>query len=425
MEKRWINKKLIVLDVDGVIFKGHFLLKLSRFVGLFDYLQALFLCILFNFGRLSIDQFLKKVYKTFKGLRIDDVYNTCKDIEIIKNAKDSILALRQRGFCVAVISSGVPDFLTNELGKRLCADYSFGLEGCVHNGYLTGEADGILALPHGKARVIETLLAKEDISWNDVVIVADDCNNLEIIKKAGLGIGINAGYAIRQQAKYLIDNGDLREVVDIVDREYLSTPPSFILNLREDVRRSWKQELQRKLIHISSAAVPLLALFDLRATLFLLIITTIIFSISELLRLNGKPLHLINYIMQASIRAEEKRRFAYGPITLSAGVIISLITFPHPVAFASIWTIAFADSASSLVGKLIGRHELLYNKKKTVEGSLAFLTIAFLCIYMHFPIQLSLIAALIASAIESLPIRSSDNLLVPLATCLVLTLCKL
>lgn len=425
MKKRQINKRLIVLDVDGVIFKGHFLLKLSRFVGFFDYLRALFLCVLFNFGRISIDQLLKRVYKGFKGLRIDDVWNICKNIEIIKNAKDSILALRQRGFYVAIISSGVPDFLANDLCKRLCADYSFGLEGCVHNEYLTGNVDGILSLPHGKAKVIETLLAKEDISWNDVVIVADDRNNLEIIKNAGLGIGINAGYAVRQQAKYLIDNGDLREVVNIVDREFFSMPTSLILSLREGVRRSWKQELQRKLVHGCAAATPLLTLFNLWAALFLLIITTIIFSIAELLRLNGKPLHLINYIMQTSIRTEEKRRFAYGPITLSAGVIISLITFSPPVAFASIWTLAFADSASSLVGKLIGRHELIYNKKKTVEGSLAFLTIAFLCIYIHFPIQLSLVAALIACAIESLPIKAADNLLVPVATGLVLTLCKL
>ncbi len=43
-----INKKLIVFDIDGVIFKSQLLLRLSWYSSIFTYLRALFLCFLFG-----------------------------------------------------------------------------------------------------------------------------------------------------------------------------------------------------------------------------------------------------------------------------------------------------------------------------------------------------------------------------------------
>ena len=67
------NKKLIVFDTDGVIFKSQLLLRISRSVGILNYIRTLFLCFLFSINFINIRELLDRVYVMFRGLKEDDL----------------------------------------------------------------------------------------------------------------------------------------------------------------------------------------------------------------------------------------------------------------------------------------------------------------------------------------------------------------
>lgn len=98
---------------------------------------------------------------------------------------------------------------------------------------------------------------------------------------------------------------------------------------------------------------------------------------------------------------------------------------------ASILVLTFADPAAALVGRRYGAHRLRDGPDaKTIEGSLAFLLVAFVCLFAVLRVTGSLgatdslgralcIGALLAG-IEAVSPAGSDNLTVPLGAFLLL-----
>ena len=98
------------------------------------------------------------------------------------------------------------------------------------------------------------------------------------------------------------------------------------------------------------------------------------------------------------------------------------------MALAALVPLVFGDRAGLLVGKSMGRISF---KGKTVEGSLACLTVSFI-IYLllarfwplvfGFPLIILFSAALIGTLAEALPRPFDDNLTIPIAVGVFLTL---
>ena len=102
------NKKLIVFDTDGVIYKNQYLLYLSWHSGLLDYIQILFLCFLFSINRINIHELLERAYLKLKGLKEEDFWYVYSGIKLVKHAEEAISCISSRGHYVALISSGGP-----------------------------------------------------------------------------------------------------------------------------------------------------------------------------------------------------------------------------------------------------------------------------------------------------------------------------
>jgi dolichol kinase len=82
---------------------------------------------------------------------------------------------------------------------------------------------------------------------------------------------------------------------------------------------------------------------------------------------------------------------------------------------AAILTLSLGDSAATIFG-IRGIHPLPYNRRKTIEGSFAFLIFSLpsclLVGWAGFPL------ALVTAVAESLPIPIDDNLLIPITAVL-------
>ncbi|MBV6518629.1 MAG: hypothetical protein DCC43_07520 [Candidatus Brocadia sp.] len=415
------GKKLIVMDVDGVLFKGQFILHVARSLGIWVYIRTALLCFLFHMEKISIHELITRVYMRFQGVSLGQAQRIYENIPLIRYARETIETLRTHGYLIVLISRGVPDLFVKDLAARLSANYGYGLEIGTDNGRLTGTVLGQLLRPGGKKIFIEEILRKNNLSWQNTIVLVDDRNNIDIMKHAAVIIGVNAHYAVRQRAQYLIDSGDLSEMLDIMDIEDADSYKTLFAGMRKQFAHFWYQEIRRKLLHILIAFAPVCAFFIYHTTLTVLFSLLIIYFVSECLRVNGYSFPLFGGITRSSIRKLEERGFAFGPITLVLGACFSLLFFSNSLASTVIWIVAFADTAAAIVGMRLGNHRIPYNIKKSVEGSLAAWAVAFVCGWIYLPLLPALITAFFSSIIESLPLRSLDNLLIPLGAGIVLS----
>lgn len=176
-----------------------------------------------------------------------------------------------------------------------------------------------------------------------------------------------------------------------------------------------RKELFRKTIHLGSAFVPLFAKFFYRETIALLSAVTVLYILFELLRLRGKNIPLISGITQFAARKRDEGKFVLGPVTLSVGILIVLVMFPHTPAAIGILALSFGDGLASLVGKCFGKHRLPFIRSKTIVGSLACFCAVFvstLCI-THNMIT-GFVIAIVATLAEALPLKDFDNILIPI-----------
>ena len=415
------HKKLIIFDVDGVIFRSQFLLCLSWNSSILNYVRALYLCFLFSINCLNMRILLEKVYIRAKGLKEDDLWQVYYRTGMVKNAEKTIQEINNRGHYVALISSGVPDILMKDLAEKLHAGCGYGIDVKINSGVCTGEIDGPLSYGEGKAQAVEKLLKTQNLTWDDVIVVGDDRNNLDIMGLAKASIGFNSYYPVRKKAKYLADGNDLSKVLDFINNEDEPTFDELSAGLKHEISSSWSQEFRRKGIHACSLFVPLIAGVNYLLTLGILVAITIVYIASEWARLNGARFPVLSFITGLCVRSSERRRFALAPITLALGVVLSLIFFSELIAYVTIAILACADSMATIIGKFYGRLKIPYNRKKSVEGSAAFFVTALICALFFLPLKTALIASFVSCIIETMPFRF-DNISIPLGTGLILGL---
>lgn len=183
------------------------------------------------------------------------------------------------------------------------------------------------------------------------------------------------------------------------------------------------KEFFRKSIHFCAALVPWFAASHFNLTVILLSGVVCFYSWSEYRRLGGLAVPVVSRITVLAARKRDEGRFVLGPVTMAVGILLTLLIFPPEAARAGIYALAFGDGIASLAGKLWGRTKIPLTGGKTLEGSLA----CFLAVYgasltvTRNPLQ-ALAVALAAVAVELLPIRDYDNLVIPLMIALFVSL---
>jgi dolichol kinase len=205
-------------------------------------------------------------------------------------------------------------------------------------------------------------------------------------------------------------------------------PARPVINLGFDSRRSYslvKRELFRKLIHIIGFSIPFIAItLGIWFAASFIVALAIGYTISEFLRLRGYSVPGFTAITARAIRggSESRGTFVKAPLYFAAGILAALLIFPSPISYAAIAVVTLGDGFASIVGKLYGRTKIPFSGGKTMEGTAAGLALAFAGCLIFISPQMSIIAAAVGMGIELLNIRVSDNLSVPLATGLVLTI---
>ncbi len=174
------------------------------------------------------------------------------------------------------------------------------------------------------------------------------------------------------------------------------------------------KEIQRQMFHliIGMGAIALLLRygrgFMVAAVFAIIIVGTLLINA----RLLGRKLTFIQWFEE---RFERKNVLfpGWGSACYAAGVLIPLafLIDVNQIA-ASIFILAVGDGFSSIVGRM-GNIRLFYNRRKTLEGSVAFLLSSLPAYYFVGAVIVPL--ALLTAVVESITSEVEDNLTIPIA----------
>ena len=186
---------------------------------------------------------------------------------------------------------------------------------------------------------------------------------------------------------------------------------------------TYRQELYRKFIHISSSVMAL-ALWYFGKETFLpwLIGVAIILPLLDYGRHHIDLLRRIyTYYFTVFTRPIEYRNLS-GASWVVIGAALTTLIFNENTAIIGLLVLSLADSAAAIIGLKFGK-TYLFNK--SLEGSAAFFIVAFLIVFYLSPafFLINLITVSAATAVELFSTaRMNDNLFIPLVTAFILTL---
>jgi len=408
---------LVVFDVEGVLLpkRRYLLFEVARRLNSRKFLKIVFLGILYEIGLISLQSSLRRIFKVLKGLSFKGLFQQFRKMPLMPGVKEVFETLKKMGYKTALISSGLPAVFVKDLAKRLGADYAFGLETQVTDDHLTGEIKGDVIEANGKALALKKLLEEKDLGAHKCIIVADDRNNLPMFPFSTLKIGYNPDFLLSIKSDYVV-KGDLTEILPIIEDAKHRLQPVFS-----------KGESLRQIIHIASFLVALVSkyLLGIHIVVSLIFAVTMLYIASEFARIQGAKFPIVSAITWKAARKPELYEFATAPIFFALGIMLSLVLFQDPTNYTAVVILTFGDGFATIFGKKFGRTVVPFNKGKRLEGSVFGFLFASLGALVFVNPAKALIGATIGMLIEVLPLPISDNLTIPLATGLALTLIPL
>ena len=197
------------------------------------------------------------------------------------------------------------------------------------------------------------------------------------------------------------------------------------MNLPPHRRRG---EIQRRMIHLSLALLPILYAGWLERPAMLGVLGAMVLAsaVVELVRRGrGTATRLFEAVFGRAIRPEE-RRGLLGSTHYSLGAMATVLIFPREAAAPALLILALADPAASTVGRRLGRIRI---GSKSLEGTLAFWLAASAGVAAlwawrpELALGAMLVAAPVAAVTELLTPGRLDNWTIPLLAAAVIYMC--
>lgn len=407
------QRKLVVFDVEGIVVpKRRFMLfEIAGKIGVWPFIKAAFLGLLYEIGLISLEHALRGIYRLFEGLSLDRFISLFQGVPLMPGIKHVFRELKKAGFEIAMMSSSIPRIALEKLSKDIGANYVSGLEIGLSEGSLTGHIWGDVIKRDGKAIALKKILTDEIDSPHYCVVVADDRNNLAMFPLCDLRIGYNPDFVLSFRSDRVV-KGDLWKIIPLVKGEQIESRS----------RGFSERDLVREVIHIGGFFVSLacMLLISRYVAASLIFLVTALYIVSETGRMFGKGLPPITYITSKATGESEFQEFIASPVFYALGIMISLVLFPEPICYVSITVLTLGDGFARVFGEILGRRRVPFNRVKNLEGMVGGFFAAFFGGLLFVDPFMSAIASAAGMFAEVLPSPIDDNLTVPLASGLAL-----
>lgn len=187
----------------------------------------------------------------------------------------------------------------------------------------------------------------------------------------------------------------------------------------------YRDELVRKLIHLSSLSIPIIYYFISTGTAAAILgVVTAIALLLDIVRhfhpSVGNIFYKIFGFLLRKHEVDEKQKSLNGATYVLIAALVGVLIFPKIIFITAFSILIISDSMAALIGRKFGRHKFLL---KSFEGTLAFFVSACIVVLFtpkigNFPEEYTIgfAAAFVGAIIENISSRLiDDNLSIPLS----------
>ncbi len=164
-------------------------------------------------GRLDFFESLTRRVKLLEGLEVNRVEEICQNLPYMPGAKETIQALKQKGYKVVVFSGGFRN-ATAHAREMLGFDVDFANILHFKDHRLSGQVGGEMMFDFSKGDMILRLQALLGISKANTVVVGDGANDRSMFTYADTKIAFCAKEILKKEANVIVDTKDLREILE-------------------------------------------------------------------------------------------------------------------------------------------------------------------------------------------------------------------
>ena len=205
---------LCVLDVDGTLIEEEVIDLLGKEAECKE--EVALLTAQAMRGELDFEASLKSRVSLLKGLSInvfDKIYN---ELHLSKNAAKFIKVLQENQIEVGLVSGGfttIVERLAKDLGISLYTANQ--LE--IREDHLTGNLIGPIISREVKEATLVRWAEELQVPFERTIAIGDGANDLDMLKRAGVGIGFCAKAIVKEEIPLQIEERDFLKVYKLID----------------------------------------------------------------------------------------------------------------------------------------------------------------------------------------------------------------
>jgi len=201
------RKKLLIADMDSTIVGCECVDELADFIGLKPKVAAITERAMR--GELDFPSALRERVALLKGLPLDAMARVYAErVRLNPGARELTATMRAHGGYAVLVSGGFTYF-TKRVAAAAGFDSHQGNRLADDGRALTGRVDEPILGREAKLEALETSAARLGCSAVDVLAVGDGANDLDMIRRAGLGVAYHAKPVVAAAAGASIVHGDL------------------------------------------------------------------------------------------------------------------------------------------------------------------------------------------------------------------------
>ena len=205
---------LCVLDVDGTLIEEEVIDLLGKEAECEE--EVALLTAQAMRGELDFEASLKKRVSLLKGISTDVFDKIYSELHLSKNASQFIKILQENQIKVGLVSGGFT-IIVEKLAKEFGIPLFVANQLEISDGHLTGNLIGPVISREVKEETLVSWANRLEVPLECTIAVGDGANDLKMLKRAGIGIGLCAKEIVKKEIPLQIDERDLTIVLDKIN----------------------------------------------------------------------------------------------------------------------------------------------------------------------------------------------------------------